>query len=534
VDFEKNAIEQQLQGRKEHEIDTVEKELFELLRETASKNKKAKLSVVLTFAFLRKFKFWMSEHEEAYISFNDYKHMKIESKTFKDYLQNLAIECFFKTLSREAAEEVVSFLRHHARGEKHKVFSRVGYSYEDNFIEVNLIRDDYKVLRITKEGINLDYPRLKFATSKHQLQINHFDAEALKTIQNKNYTADELLNLFSKVFNIQTKEELALLTAYMLKTFYEKAEYPILAVLGEREGVGKTTFSKFINLLLDPTTTPIKTFPKNRDDLFVIAKENFLLIFDNLSYIDADMSDALCQLSTGGSLSKRKLYTDYEVIDIPLKRPIILNSIFNIVQKRDLRRRCIVLELKKPNRVKPLEEIEEEFKRVAPYIYGYLLLCLQEALKEKMIDTELLDLADFCKFVAKAHPVFFMAPQEFTKTLKKNREDVAVEILESNPLVHIINEKTSMGLWETTASELLKLLKEKYPNEKHLPTPNQISRELKKIASDLEAFNIRAEFVKTKYKKLIIFKKETPQTETNTADNPTTDPDDIDLDNLPF
>jgi len=530
TEVKESTKESTKKGQKE--VGEVISELIDHIRETVrqakEQKKPVKISTVIALALVGRCKFWMSDHEEAYISLNSYKHMRLESKTFKDFLQNLAIASCFKTLGKEAVEEIISYGRYFANTSvegKHPVFSRVGLS-EENFIEVNLLKEDHKVLRISKEGIELDYPRLKFVPSRQQLEIKHFDPEALKEMQNR--TADELLSLFSQIFNIQTKEELALLTAWMIKTFYPKAEFPILAVLGEREGVGKTTFSKFISLLLDPTTTPIKTFPKSRDDLFVIAKENFLLIFDNLSHIDDDMSDALCQLSTGGSLSKRKLYTDHEVIDIPLKRPIVLNSIFNIVQKRDLRRRCIVLELKKPTKVRPLEELENEFKRVAPYIYAYLIVCVQEALKEKTIDTELLDLADFCKFVAKAHPKFFMTPKEFVETLKTNREEVAIQMLESNLLVPIIEEKLALGAWQTTATELLKLLKEKYPNEKNLPTTaNQITKEIKKIASDLEAFNIKVEFIRTPKKRWIIFYKESPKPQNQNKE-------DLNDDDIPF
>jgi 5S rRNA maturation endonuclease (ribonuclease M5) len=476
---------------------------------------KPKKSLLLAMALKMKCNFWLSEFEEPFISLNKFNHMRIESKAFKDYLQDLSFKCFQEALYREALEETLSLFRFWARESKLKfpVFSRVGYSIEGNFVEVNLLREDNKVLRITKNNIELDLPRLKFITSKTQLPLK-FNVDLLRSMQNKTFTANEIFELFSQVFNIRTKEELALLIAWAIKNFYSLGEYPILAILGEREGVGKTTFSKFLNQLLDPSTVPLKTFPKNRDDLFVLAKENFLLVFDNLSYIDEDMSDSLCQLATGGSLSKRKLYTDYEVINVPIKRPVVINSIFNVMQRRDLRRRSIILELKKPTKIKSLRELQEDFDKLAPLMYSYLVLCVQEALKEKTIDLPLLDLADFCEFVAKAHPVFFMTGEKFIQTLKENREDIAKEVLESNLLVPIIEEKISdLGIWQTTAKELLEILRKKYPNEKSLPsTVEKLGRELKKIASDLEALSIKVEFIRTPKKRLIVFyKDEQPQ-----------------------
>jgi hypothetical protein len=135
---------------------------------------------------------------------------------------------------------------------------------------------------------------------------------------------------------------------------------------------------------------------------------------------------------------------------------------------------------------------------------------VQEALKEKIVDVSLLDIADFCEFVAKAHPVFFMCPNAFVETLKANREEAAKEALENNLLVPIILSKLdSYSTWKTTAKELLEELKKQYPNERRIPFLNtkQLGRELRKIASDLEALNIKLEFMRAKDKREIVFTK---------------------------
>jgi hypothetical protein len=460
------------------------------------------------------FVFWLSQFEEPFVSITSYRHLKVESKEFRDLLQDFSYRYTGRPLHNNAMEEVLSFCRVWSResGLRFWVSLRVGYCEEDNFIEVNLLREDGKILRISPESIELDYPKLKFITNKNQLPIL-FNYDLLRSLNLKDFEGKELLSLFGQIFNVQTKEDLALLLAWMIKTFYPKGEYPILAILGEKEGVGKTTTTKLITQLLDPNIAPLKTFPKNRDDLYVLAKGNFLLAFDNLSGISEDMSDALCQLSTGGSLSKRKLYTDAEVVDLPLKNPVILNSIFNVLQRRDLRRRCVVLELKRPIQVMTQKEIEQSFRELAPTLYSYLVLCVQEALKEKVINLPFLDLADFCEWVAKAHPVFFMSGHEFIRTLQENREEVAREILESNLLLPIIQEKLQkVRTWETTARDLLQELKTRYPGEKDLPsTPEKVGRELKKIASDLEAVGIKVEFVRSRKKRAVVFSYINPE-----------------------
>jgi hypothetical protein len=422
-------------------------------------------------------------------------------------------------------EEVLAFCRVWARESKLKfnTFTRIGYNEQENFIEINLLREDYKVLRITPETVELADPKLKFINLKNQLPIP-FDYELFKTLKPEDFTEKKVFELFTKVFNIQSREELALLIAWMLKVFYPKGEYPILLVLGEREGVGKSTLCRFLVQLLDPCKAPLKRMPRTVDDLYSIAKNNFIICFDNLSFISDDMSDALCQLSTSGSLSKRKLYTDSDIIDLPLKNPIILNSIYSIAQRRDLRRRCITLELKKPSEPRTLQELEENFKKVSTLIYSYLIFCVQEALKPKEVKIKPLDIADTCTFIAKAYPVFFMPGEEFVEILQANRNEFAREFLESNTLVQIIREKLAqepLGIWTTTAGDLLNELKKHYGNEKNikLPTPEKLGKELKRLLSDLEAINIRAEFLKTKRKRLIVFSYIDPNLKDDTSED---------------
>ena len=45
--------------------------------------------------------------------------------------------------------------------------------------------------------------------------------------------------------------------------------------------------------------------------------------FDNVDTL-ARLSDALCRLSTGGGLSKRKLYSDGDVFSVDAMRPVLI------------------------------------------------------------------------------------------------------------------------------------------------------------------------------------------------------------------
>ncbi|MBK6756732.1 MAG: hypothetical protein IPG70_03445 [Moraxellaceae bacterium] len=60
------------------------------------------------------------------------------------------------------------------------------------------------------------------------------------------------------------------------------------------------------------------------------------MAIDNLSGLSKDFSDVVCQIATGASSSKRKLYTDNDVETYEIARPIILNGIDDIASRGDL------------------------------------------------------------------------------------------------------------------------------------------------------------------------------------------------------
>ena len=77
----------------------------------------------------------------------------------------------------------------------------------------------------------------------------------------------------------------------------------------------------------------------------IAANNGYLLAFDNLSGLPNWLSDALCRLATGGSFAVRQLYTDDEEILFEAARPILLNSIEEVVSRPDLGDRAIFLTL---------------------------------------------------------------------------------------------------------------------------------------------------------------------------------------------
>ena len=102
--------------------------------------------------------------------------------------------------------------------------------------------------------------------------------------------------------------------------------FPLLSLQGE-QGTGKSTVAKLVRQLIDPSTVPLRTIPKDERDLMVSANGSWVITADNLSNIPKWASDAFCRLSTGGGFSTRQLHTDTDEILIEFQRPTIITSI---------------------------------------------------------------------------------------------------------------------------------------------------------------------------------------------------------------
>jgi hypothetical protein len=76
-------------------------------------------------------------------------------------------------------------------------------------------------------------------------------------------------------------------------------------VLQGEQGSGKSGTTRMLRALIDPNNAPIRSLPRNERDLAISAINGHLLAFDNVSALSAEMSDALCRLSTGTTLATR-------------------------------------------------------------------------------------------------------------------------------------------------------------------------------------------------------------------------------------
>jgi hypothetical protein len=176
-----------------------------------------------------------------------------------------------------------------------------------------------------------------------------------------------------KFLNVKPRNEILVLTwlSYCLRP---NGPFLILALLGV-QGSGKSTATRALRLLLDPSIAALITSPQSERDLAIAASGSHLICMDNLSEITPTLSDAMCRIATGSSYRRRKLYTDVDELILTYKRPQVINGIEELPQRSDLLDRSLLVRLEAigEDRRRSEAELWNEFDRSHPQFFGALL-----------------------------------------------------------------------------------------------------------------------------------------------------------------
>lgn len=263
------------------------------------------------------------------------------------------------------------------------------------------------------------------------------------------------LGLLRPFVNAPADEAWAMMRAWLIGALAPKGPFPILALYGE-QGSAKSTTSRRLRQVFDPSRTVSRETPKKTQDLLIAAKACRVLAYDNLSYLSADMSDALCRLATGAGFGTRTLYTDDEESTFYASRPVIVNGIEEVATRGDLLSRAVVLNLPTLPSVRDEASMDAEWEQAHPMILGALLDAVSSALRHW--DTTKLDraprMADFARWVIASGEV-----PDFLEIYDTNRSDAIGTELDASPFASaVLSFAEQMGEWEGTAGELLALL----------------------------------------------------------------------------
>ena len=233
----------------------------------------------------------------------------------------------------------------------------------------------------------------------------------------------------------------------------------------------------------------------------IAARNGWLLMFDNLSWLPKWLSDALCRLSTGGGFSTRQLYTDLDETLIDVQQPVLINGITGVAVRGDLLDRTISLELPAihAGKRKPEKQFWEDFEQVRPRILGALLDAVSRVLRDRdKVDlVDLPRLADFAIAMTAAEPALGWPEGTFAQAYEVNQQAARVRAVESDSVAVLLTELVNTDpTWSGTATQLLDDLKRRtYEVPVWVPRdPARLSSRLRRLVPDLKAAGIEVIF----------------------------------------
>jgi len=144
--------------------------------------------------------------------------------------------------------------------------------------------------------------------------------------QKKESQADKLaLEKVGTFWSTEDDDTWSIVAAWLINALRPAYSQPSLVVTGEQESA-KTTLCRVLRSIGDSNIAEMRSAPRELHDLFISARNAWIITIDNLAGMRDWLSDGFCRLSTGGGMSTRRRYTYDEEELFDAIRPVILNG----------------------------------------------------------------------------------------------------------------------------------------------------------------------------------------------------------------
>lgn len=437
------------------------------------------------------YQFFVDQKDDLYVHYREsghYETRRCNTEDFKGKISHLYWTTFGKTVQSTSIKDALRVLHGKAifGGKRYELEHRLRWDKDTICYDLTNSKWDSIVINKTEGWFKIPLCEPLFRRERHS-------ANQVIPVR-----GGDIRTLLSFV-NIAREEEELLFLVYLISCFIPDFPHPIAYFYGP-QGSAKSTMSKLLKSLVDPSLIDVSQMPQSEQELDQILEHHWFIAFDNLSFLNTRMSDSLCKSVTGVSSSKRKLYTDDEYVIYSYKRCLTLNGINLLALKPDLLERSILFEL---NRVDSTKRVYEDdfwssFEEKKPEILGAIFSIVSEALKIR--SQVKLDhkprMADFAVWGYAIAEAMDGKGTDFLCAYTNNIKRQTMEILYEHPTASIVLAfMEDKERWTGTASQLLQELRfednteRKYQN---LPaTPNALSRSLAQIKLTLEDGGIR-------------------------------------------
>ena len=248
--------------------------------------------------------------------------------------------------------------------EYHDIWRTVYFNDEELWIDLN-----QEILHATKEAVET------IPTN----QIQHYFIEEAGIEYDFDPDFNPITFLSSLLKNVSPKS-IPLIYAYILCRLLE-VPTPALLLEGAY-GSGKTTIARLISYIIQGYDIQISPQHLMKDDVPLILKNNKVVIIDNITYINLDQSNFLCEAITGGQLTKRKLYSDDTLLNYKMYAGFIFTAIKLDSLLPDLISRAILIPLQaiseRQNENYLVKQIDVMKKKLNYHMVNDIVLIFQE------------------------------------------------------------------------------------------------------------------------------------------------------------
>lgn len=426
---------------------------------------------------------------EQWVTTDNGEHVPVKSHMIRDELARRFAEEYERAPNSSALVDVVNVLAGRAqRGETHPVFRRV--AEVDGRIVVDLADDARRAVIVTPHG---------WTEGICPTAVHFYRPAGMRPLPapERGGSVEQLRRLV----NVRDDDAFTLLVAWLLSALRTTGSRPVLSIQGP-QGSAKSTLARNLVQLVDPSSAPLRSPPRDEYTIAVAAKHAHILAIDNLSNVPDWLSDVICRMATGGALSSRQLYTDFDEVRLELKRSIIITSIESVVTRGDLADRAVTVMLTPIADAERRDEaaLDAEFAAATPRIIGALFDAVAVGLRD--LPTTRLDnmprMADFAKWTAACETGLGWERGRFIAAYTFNRTAAAEQAVEFDPVAQTIQTLATEGGWNGTVGELLLVLNERVDESlrrlRDWPsTPRKLSNKLKRITPDLQRLGVQIE-----------------------------------------
>lgn len=445
------------------------------------------------------------QYEDGYVVIKVDDHSEIWSvrgKNYSNLLYHKFYEAYDKIPQGESVRQAMQMSQSLAsiKGQEYPLHLRVART-EDN-IWYDLTNEKWQAIKVTSEGWDVvDNPPILFRRLK---------SSAPQVLPQKGGDIKQLL----KFINLKDPEDEILILVYLVSTLIYGIPHVILVFAGDK-GAAKSTAMRVSKRLIDPSAEDLLTMQRSEEGLCLQLRNNYCACYDNLEVLSTMQSNTLCKASTGGAITIREFYQQYDEIVLKLFCCPMVNGINVVVTKEDLIDRCMLFNLERidPKQRKEESEFWADFEKVRPSILGGMFDTLTEAMRIKpTVELEGLGrMADFYKWGYAIAEALGYSGDAFIQAYQKNIDQGTEEALYNDPVasaIILLGNEQNIREWSGSPTRLLETLSEISGIDRHSkdwPTSvSAFSKRIKKAKSSLAAVNIKVELIKSGDRKINI------------------------------